>query len=753
MNATNTPRLKVITRVQQILLAIALLFSPFLATAQVATIDLSAERDFVYEDGVYSSLGESVLPFVVTLQNPETTTINDLEFTVELSANTSVGNVDSICVISEESAVVLTCTVDELKGNRTKIVDFFVDGPNSLGVGVGFTVSISSSDAIVLEPDAVEATLADGDRRIRGSNLFVHLVRNIDLDINQNTVPDSDEAILNLAASTSIDELLAREAVVDVLFIYTPAASQYLGQKLEARASAIISSANQTFRENDVAIKFNSVGLEEIPYTAIDSAILTTFNALAAKIDPAFDELDNLIITSGGDIVVMLHAVATNIDSTCGWTTLNGIGRQGDFRPIYHQGNLLSAVNVGPDCLFSFNMAPAFASNMGIAWERQRSPSGGTFSYSAGFGVSDEFRTLGTAISSASDTHSFGSTLTINRFSNPDSLCLGFACGVDRNDIANGADAVYSLNKTRHLVSAITPAVFHVEPSDIEDKIALLDNIYDLEVVQTTLETSAIVNEFTEFAVELTNTSSVILSDIDIQLAHVSAGSLVEEAQNYETSSSICTILGSNLSVSEVVVGNAIQKLGTLNCTIESIAPGESQSFNYRIQIDATPPLIDSAAYYHEVVEVNGIVQLESLVCIPVFPNFVDANAGSSVCSAVQNLPLTFGPQSLAGLVEVATVTGNRLSVPFIRLDDGGLISAEFQINFFDQVQFELLSYQVLDSSIVPLAEARFTDAGVLSLSNLLVGELNYDIDATLVTGSDPIKLGSLNITALVSDP
>jgi hypothetical protein len=292
-----------------------------------------------------------------------------------------------------------------------------------------------------------------------------------------------------------------------------------------------------------------------------------------------------------------------------------------------------------------------------------------------------------------------------------------------------------------------------VEPSDIEDKIALLENIYDLEVVQTTLETAAIVNEVTEFAVELTNTSSVILSDIDIQLAHVSAGSLEEEAQNYETSSSICTILGSNLSVSKVVVGNAIQKSVTLNCTIESIAPGESQSFNYRIQIDATPPLIDSAAYYHEVVEVNDIVQLESLVCISVFPNFVDANAGSSVCSAVQNLPLTFGPQSLEGLAEVVTVTGNRLSVPFISLDVGGLISAEFQITLFDQVQFELLSYQVLDSSIVPLAEARFTDAGVLSLSNLLVGELNYDIDATLVTGSDPIKLGSLNITALVSDP
>jgi hypothetical protein len=222
-------RSKVIRRIQQVLPAVALLFTPLLASAQVVTIDLSAERDFIYQDGIYPTIGESVLPFVVTVHNPGTTTINDLEFTVLLSANTDVGNVDSQCVVSEESVVVLTCTLDELRVNRTKIIDFFVDGPNSLGVGEGFTVSVSSNDTTVLEPDAVEATLADSDRRIRGSNLFVRLIRNIDLDINQNTVPDLDEAIMNLPASTPIDELLAREAVVDVLFITTPAASQYLG--------------------------------------------------------------------------------------------------------------------------------------------------------------------------------------------------------------------------------------------------------------------------------------------------------------------------------------------------------------------------------------------------------------------------------------------------------------------------------------------------------------------------------------------
>ena len=500
MNATNNQRSKVITRLQQISLTAVLLFSSLLASAQVATIDLTAERNFVYQDGVYSSLGESVLPFVITIHNPSTTTINDIEFSVTIDSGVAVGNVDSQCLVGGESSTpgesstVLICTLDELKANRSKIIDFYVDGPNSLGVGEGFVVSVFSNDAIILEPDAIEASLADGDRRIRGSGFFIHLVRNIDLDINQNSVPDLDESIMNLPASTPIDELLAREAVIDVLFIYTPAAAEYLGPVLNDRVDQIISIANQTFRENDVSIKFKSVGLEEISYTANDTAILTTFDALIAKTDSAFNELDNLITTSGGDIVVMMQALNTSMETECGYTTLSGGGRQGDFQTLYHRGDLVSAINVGPNCLGRFNMAPMFASNMGVARERQRSPNGGTFSYSAGYGVVDEFRTLGAAIGSASDASSFGSAFTINRFSNPDSLCLGVACGADRNDIANGADAVYSLNKTRHLVSAISPTVFHVEPSAIEDKITVLGNVYDLNVVQTTLESLSLIH-------------------------------------------------------------------------------------------------------------------------------------------------------------------------------------------------------------------------------------------------------------------
>lgn len=733
-----------------VLASLCVLFVAPLASAQTATIDLSVERDFVYRDGVYQEIGQSILPVAVTVSNPGSTTLEDLEFTVTLSAGTSVGNVDRGCLHTEETLVEITCTIDELKANRSTVVDFFIDGPNSLEAGQGISISIVSADASVLEPDAFEASLADGDRKIRGANLFVHLVRNIDLDINQNTVPDVDEAILNLPASTPVDELLSRDAVIDVLFIHTPAAAAYLGRKLKDRADHIISSANQLFRENDVAIKLNSVGLEEIPYTANDSLILNTFDALQARTDPAFDELDSLISLSGGDIVVMMHAVDPNASATeCGWTSLNGVGRQGDFQSALHRGKLVSAINLGPDCLGAFNLAPVFASNMGIARERERSPDGGTFSYSAGYGLPDAFRTLGTAIG----TSSLGSASVVNRFSNPDSLCLGVACGVDRGDLVNGADAVYSLNRTRHLVSAITPTVFPVAPSAIEEKISELGNVYDLEVTQSTLETSAIVNEFTEFEVTVRNTSQATLSDIDLQLEHVNGGDIVKEAHNYESESALCEILGSNLSVAPVIVEGATQKVGTLSCTIERIAPGEVVSFNYRIQIDGSPPVFNTQTYYQEVVTVNGVPQVESLACLPVFLNFVDANVGSTVCSEVQNQPLSFGPQGQAALDQEATVTGNRLSVPFIRLDDGSLISAEFQITFFGEVRFELLNYQVLDSTLVPIAEATLTDAGVLTLSNLLVDGIRYIIEATLEPGSDPVRLGALNITALSADP
>jgi len=123
MNATNTLRTKILTRIHQALLPVVLLSLPLVAFSQVATIDLSAERDFVYQDGVYPAIGEAILPFVVVISNPGLDTINDLEFTVTIDSGAAVGNVDSQCLVGGESSTVLVCTLDELKANRTKTID------------------------------------------------------------------------------------------------------------------------------------------------------------------------------------------------------------------------------------------------------------------------------------------------------------------------------------------------------------------------------------------------------------------------------------------------------------------------------------------------------------------------------------------------------------------------------------------------------------------------------------------------------
>ncbi|MDA1372315.1 MAG: hypothetical protein O2971_16330 [Proteobacteria bacterium] len=312
--------------------------------AQSPSIDFTAERDYVYQTGV-----NGLLPIVAVISNPTLNSINDIQFLIRMPASLNLGNVDTLCDESADSFTrTLDCRITTLKAQSSRVVDFFIDGPNSVTAGPQFTLSLSSTSITVLEPDAVEVSLADGNTRIRGSNLDIKLVRDIAVDFNQNNVPDIDEAIIDLPPGTPVDELLARDAVVDILFLYSPAAAQYLDGKLESRVGQFVTVSNQVFRENDVNIKFNGAGLAEVPYLLTDSTLPDTFNALQSKTDPAFELVDQMLLSSGGDLIVFLHAMDPGIDPLCGYASINALGRQGDFQPAYHRGELITVVNIGP---------------------------------------------------------------------------------------------------------------------------------------------------------------------------------------------------------------------------------------------------------------------------------------------------------------------------------------------------------------------------------------------------------------------
>ena len=716
------------------------------ALAQSANIEFSTERNYVHDNTI-----NGLLPFVVSINNPAASVLRDVQLTITMPAAVNLGNVDKECTETAAAGVrALNCTVPAVAAFSTKLLDFFVDGPNSDGAGPEFVVSLSSVSLPVIEPDAFTASLADGDRRISGSNLRIHLIRDITLDINRNGVSDIDEAIMQLPANTPVEQLLSRLAVVDVLFLYTPAAEQYLGNKLASRISQFVTATNQVFRENAIALQFNGVGLAPVPYTTTNTTLPGILNTIQADSDIAFETLDQLVTSSGGDVVVLLHALDPGSDTFCGYGASVAVGRQGDFRSEYHQGELVSVLNIGPDCLGLNDLSPLFATNMGIVATREIHPDGGTFSYSAGYVATDLFATLTAQLGALN----FGNAEVLNRFSNPAQLCKSLPCGIDKTDIARGADAASSLQATRHMVSALTPSKFPVDPDSLPQRKTISRSLnYDIEVTQTSTDIGALYNEFTEVLVNITNVSGETLENLDVSFRHLDGGLLSAEAQVYENAESACRILGAAVTTVGIPVGDATRKLGTLNCFIESLEPGQSMALTYRIQIDTTPPVLGGESYYHEIVYINGIAQLESAMCLPVYANFVLANAGSNVCDSVQVLLPGVSPNVPLDLNALPSVTGSMLSLPFLRLYDGSLISAELRITLAGPVELEIVSYADLDPDLIPVYEAHYDLAGVLNIHSLAVDTAAYDIRATYVPDSNPIRFTNLIATLLAPTP
>jgi hypothetical protein len=121
---------------------------------------------------------------------------------------------------------------------------------------------------------------------------------------------------------------------------------------------------------------------------------------------------------------------------------------------------------------------------MGIVRTRQSNPEGGTFSFSSGYVQGNYFETVLPA-SLVPETVVEERAPGINILSSPERLCLGRPCGIDRNDLVNGADAVFSLNATAHIIAALSPAVTPLSAADIEPKVTIATSNKDsIEVRQ-----------------------------------------------------------------------------------------------------------------------------------------------------------------------------------------------------------------------------------------------------------------------------
>ena len=122
-----------------------------------------------------------------------------------------------------------------------------------------------------------------------------------------------------------------------------------------------------------------------------------------------------------------------------------------DYKNIYSVANNRGAVAIDNIAL---TLMHELGHLMGLDHARVQyeGSTGGTFRWSSGYGVNNDFATL-MAYNSA-----FGSASWLSLLSNPDLMCgsSNSPCGVDRGDYLNGADSVTSLAVTALQASAIS---------------------------------------------------------------------------------------------------------------------------------------------------------------------------------------------------------------------------------------------------------------------------------------------------------
>lgn len=302
-----------------------------------------------------------------------------------------------------------------------------------------FSYSFSSSAESL---PAVMTTLRIDELRVDD---FVNVVQDVRLDSDGDGISDFNEALLATdpldAASVDINP-----TVIDVMALYTPGSEAQYPHGVETRINQLISVANQIYADSGVAIILRPVYHGRIEYPDnIDME--TALNSLLSRSHGAFAPVDALRSEYGADLIMLLRPLG-NEDSRCGLAPVGGYGTNGDFSAITEREFAFSVIGI--DCPDDVVVAHELGHNMGLTHSHREDGTGGTFDFATGYGVDGGFATV-MALPAA-----FAVDNRLGRFSSPDSLCLGFICGVGEG-LSEAADAVLTLNTVRHQIAAYTP--------------------------------------------------------------------------------------------------------------------------------------------------------------------------------------------------------------------------------------------------------------------------------------------------------
>lgn len=706
--------------------AIVLLSSFFLTAAQAQAAEASARH---YTEKAFILEGERQ-PFHIELSNPTSSDFRTLRVTISFSTDVDVRGLDKTCSKWKPSGVTeAICIIPVFKAGSVKQLSYYIEGDTDLRPGFEVSVAITSLDGTISinSQDSETEGLADNSRFIEGATLNISVARDILRDSDADGVSDVGERVVGTDPSNP-NSVSRDNAIIDVAVLLSEETGDYYNGKFGGRVENLIASTNQFYRENNIGITLRLVAMGRVDYSG--SSIDQAFTNFTGGQDAAFTELGSIIEGTGADVVVFAHTMFTNADSTCGIGLGNSAAVQGDFYRELYNDRMLSVIDVSRNCISRRNIAVELAFNMGVVLTREDSPEGGTFSFSSGYIQDQSFST------SVANSFRDGSSenTRLNLLSSPERLCLGQPCGVDRGSLAEGADAVFSLNATRHVIADLAPTVKPITAEDNQPKITINEkNSGALEVLQYPNKSTALVGDWVPYQVEARNTSGSVLHNLEFRFRSSS------QAELLRTTDSQCAILVAEGE--ELVTGspNEFEGRGDIVCYVRTLNPGEVAGFNYSTKIESSVDFLGQQLHLQSAF-VNNIFMLESRVCIPVLENRVDldefgcsffggnVNDETNSQNLISNIDLSLGP-----IVNEAILT-----VPFVRLFDDGLISAQFRIIQGAARAFELIDMNFLEPQLNPVTASEFSSDEILTIPNVTIDGQLSTLVMRYVEGSEP---------------
>lgn len=663
--------------------------------------------------------------FFLDINNSSSNSFRVVRATISFTENIEIRGLDGDCSLSRPAnATQILCILPLLKANSFERISYDVVGDLDFRAGFEVSASISSLDGVITiqDQDAAAEGVSDNDLLIEGSSLGLVVTRDILRDSDSDGVSDMSENAMGTDPNNPFS-FSNENAIIDVAVLQSEATESYYSGKFGGRIESLLAATNQHYKDNNIAITLRLAALGTIPYDSGEKDVSTVADEFFNRSGEAFSNLDSIIENTGADMVVFFDPIFRNSETEdanflCGVGQSNTDAIQGDFYKELFGSRMLSVASSSLDCFGRRQLTGLLALNMGIAVSRQESPEGGTFPFSVGYveeGYFSSFVPSRIVREATSEVPEQGSNL----LSNPERLCFGRPCGIDRSNLATGADATFSLNATRHMIAELSPPTVPVVLAEQEHKTTINSNNLDhIEVRQYPNIRSALLGDWVTVNVEASNTSTESLNHLQVSFGGDFRPSSIR------TTDSQCAVLAlQGTTVQQDLLG-ASEGVGAMVCFVNKLEPGETAGFTYSIKIGESIDHLGEKVF-SLLARVNNHTIRGSQACLMVSEDATQQAAAINVCPLFTlEQDLFLDPRRQFDGIDpnlLPEVAGSIFTVPFIQLFDGDLVSAQFKVSGGTSRRYELIDLNYLSSAVSPVTPSNFSEDGILTINKAII--------------------------------